>query len=259
MLKRLAGILFGCVALALSGCPNITSEKSAAEWMADGRTHSDQLRWDDAIADFTEALRLEPGSREALVRRAHARDSNGDADQALEDCEAALRLQPQDVELRHFRASIYRKQGQLAKADQDDAQANRPNKSDQRANQEYRLGHYRAAAANYEDAVRLDPQNQIYLCQLAWLQATCPDDALRNGRHAVGLALKACELTGWRDAGAIATLAAAYAETGRFDEAVEMQKKATELGPPRWRETFGRLLKAYQERKPYRFPAESSK
>src|SRR5262245_27939609 len=115
MLKRLAKILFGCAALAASGCPNVTPEKSAREWMAEGRPPSAQLQWEDAIADFTAALRLEPTSGEALVQRAHASFNNGDADQALEDCEAALRLQPKDVELRHFRASIFRNKGQLAK------------------------------------------------------------------------------------------------------------------------------------------------
>ena len=94
MLKRLANILVSSVALAVLGCPNVIPERSAREWMADGRIHSAEARWDDAIADFTEVLRLEPKSREALVQRAHASYQNGDADQALDDCDAALRLEP---------------------------------------------------------------------------------------------------------------------------------------------------------------------
>ena len=253
MSKRLAGILFVCEALALSGCPNVMPERSAREWMADGRAHSAQWRWDDAIADFTEVLRLEPRCREALVLRAHASFDNGDADQALEDSNAALELEPTDVELRRFRATIYRKMGELAKADQDDLEANRPDKLFERANQAFRRGDYRLSALGYEAAARLDPHNQLYICQLAWLQAACPDDAVRNGRHAVELALGVCELTEWRDPGVISILAAAYAETGQFAEAVKMQEKAMDLVGPRRQEDFRRPLKMYQERKPCRF------
>src|SRR5437016_3455183 len=90
MLRWLAGILLGCgAALAVSGCPHVTPEKSGREWMADGLAHSSQGRWDDAIADFSEVLRLEPKSREALILRAKASLSNNDADQALEDSQAA--------------------------------------------------------------------------------------------------------------------------------------------------------------------------
>src|SRR5882724_939074 len=108
MLKRLAGILFGCAALAASGCPNAMPERSAREWMADGRAHSAEARWEDAIADCTEVLRLEPKSHEALVLRARASDKNGDMEQALLDSKAALDLQPKDIELLRFRAYLLR-------------------------------------------------------------------------------------------------------------------------------------------------------
>jgi tetratricopeptide (TPR) repeat protein len=253
MLKRLANILVSSVALAVLGCPNVIPERSAREWMADGRIHSAEARWDDAIADFTEVLRLEPKSREALVQRAHASYQNGDADQALDDCDAALRLEPNDVELRRFRADVYRKTGDVAKADLDDHEANQAQNVFQRGRQAQFQRDYRAAAADYEDAVRLDPRNVEYRNQLAWVQATCPDDAVRNGRHAVELALEVCELTKWRDPKVINTLAAAYAEAGQFEEAVKMQQKAMELVGPRRREDFRRRLKMYEEQKPYRF------
>ena len=258
MSRRLAGILVGCVALAVSGCPNFMPEKSAREWMADGRAHCTQARWEDAIADFTEVLRLEPKSHEALVLRARASDENGDVDQALEDSDAALKLQPKDVAMMRFRAFILRRRGQLEEADKLDRQANRlmgptPAALHQRGNREMAERDYAGARTHFESALKAEPHNPLYLNDIAWLEAACPEAALRDGRRAAELAMEACELTHWRNPAIIDTLAAAYAESGQFDEAVEMQQKATDLAPSREREDYRRRLKLYQEGKPYRF------
>ena len=258
MSRRLAGILVGCVALAVSGCPNFMPEKSAREWMADGRAHCTQARWEDAIADFTEVLRLEPKSHEALVLRARASDENGDVDQALEDSDAALKLQPKDVAMMRFRAFILRRRGQLKEADTIDLQTNRliassPDGFYQRAQQEMNAGNYASARTHFEGALKLEPHNPTYLNDVAWLEAAGPDAGLRDGRRAVELAMEACQLTQWSDPSIVDTLAAAYAETGQFDQAIKMQQKATDLAPPAQRDDYRRRLKVYQEGRPYRF------
>jgi len=61
-----------------------------------------------------------------------------------------------------------------------------------------------------------------------------------------------CELTDWNDADYLDTLAAAYAESGQFDKAVESQEKAIELAPDDEKADFETRLKLYQEGKPYR-------
>ncbi len=71
----------------------------------------------------------------------------------------------------------------------------------------------------------LQPDNAIAVTQLAWLLATCPTASLRSGREAVELAQHAVKLTGRRDAVAFDALGAAYAETGRFADAVEAVRK----------------------------------
>ncbi|NIS52951.1 MAG: protein kinase [Phycisphaerae bacterium] len=89
----------------------------------------------------------------------------------------------------------------------------------------------------------------------AWLLATSPSAECRDGAKAVEIATKACELTNWKNANFIDTLAAAYAEAGEFDEAVKWQNEAIKLlspeveGPP---PNMEKRLKLYQSGQPYR-------
>ena len=64
---------------------------------------------------------------------------------------------------------------------------------------------------------------------LAWLLATCPEASVRNGAEAVELARRAVQLSGGREPAILGTLAAAYAEAGRFPEAVQTARKALKL------------------------------
>jgi tetratricopeptide (TPR) repeat protein len=59
-------------------------------------------------------------------------------------------------------------------------------------------------------------------------------------------------LRDWKDFAILDTIAAAYAEAGKFDKAVEWQEKAIKLAPDDQKEDFGTRLKLYQEGKPYR-------
>jgi Flp pilus assembly protein TadD len=67
------------------------------------------------------------------------------------------------------------------------------------------------------------------LNNLAWILAAHADPEVRNGAEAVRLAEQACELTGFKEATMVGTLGAAYAEAGRFEQAVEMARKAEAL------------------------------
>ncbi|MGD0745858.1 MAG: glycosyltransferase family 39 protein [Verrucomicrobiota bacterium] len=82
------------------------------------------------------------------------------------------------------------------------------------------------AVRHYHEALRLRPDFPTALNNLAWVLATSPDDALRNGAEAVRLAERACELTHYGEPSFIGTLAAAYAEAGRFPEAVATAQRA---------------------------------
>jgi tetratricopeptide (TPR) repeat protein len=92
------------------------------------------------------------------------------------------------------------------------------------------LGRTGEAAGHFEIAVKLNPDWPEALNELAWFLATIPDAQLRNGPRAVVLAERACRLTDFNQPRLVDTLAAAYAEAGRFDDAMQSAQKAVTLG-----------------------------
>jgi Flp pilus assembly protein TadD len=94
------------------------------------------------------------------------------------------------------------------------------------------------------------------LDRLAWILATTPQAEFRNGEEAVRMAERACELTGHKQARFLATLAAAYAEAGRFPEAVSTAELARELaaaaGQKETEIKYASLLETVKSGKPWR-------
>jgi Flp pilus assembly protein TadD len=85
------------------------------------------------------------------------------------------------------------------------------------------------ALPRFREAARLEPGSVEALNGLAWLLATHPRAEMRNGAEAVRLAERACELSGGKDARFCSTLDAAYAEAGRFPDALRTAEKARDL------------------------------
>jgi tetratricopeptide (TPR) repeat protein len=90
-------------------------------------------------------------------------------------------------------------------------------------------GDFAGAIARYRRALEIDPYLLEALNNLAWLLATCPEASMRNGPEAVQLAGLACQITEFRRTLFVGTLGAAYAEAGRFPDAVTTAQKACEL------------------------------
>jgi spermidine synthase len=89
---------------------------------------------------------------------------------------------------------------------------------------------------------------------LAWIQATHNQTKFRNPEEAVDNALRACELTKYKNPGVLDTLAAAYAAAGRFSDAVATAEKALELTPSSKKEVAARIqdrLRLYKIGQPY--------
>ena len=85
------------------------------------------------------------------------------------------------------------------------------------------------ALREYREALRLEPDSSAVLTDLAFLLATHPDGARRDGEEAVRLASRAVALSGHADPLALDALAAAYAAGGRFEEAIRTAEAAEAL------------------------------
>jgi Zn-dependent protease/Tfp pilus assembly protein PilF len=127
-----------------------------------------------------------------------------------------------------------------------------------RAIAEGRRANWQRAIEDYREAIRLQPDQNSAVNNLAWLLATCPVEALRDGPEAVEHATRACHATGWRNSSCLATLAAAWAEAGDFGRAVHWHTRA--LADPAFERTFGEAaaagrLRLYEQGVPHRLPA----
>ncbi len=120
------------------------------------------------------------------------------------------------------------------------------------------LGEYNKAIVSYGEAILLDPKRSEPFNEIAWLLATCPRADLRDGKKALEYANKGMEITGGKDPATIDTLAAAYAEAGDFEKAIQYQKQylsLPKLSEKQMAEARGRLA-LYEARKPYHAPGK---
>jgi tetratricopeptide (TPR) repeat protein len=81
----------------------------------------------------------------------------------------------------------------------------------------------------WEKTLESQPDNVNAAYDLAWVHATFPDDAIRDGKKAVRLAEHALQLSGETDPRIYRLLAAAYAENDQFDKAIETAQRGSEL------------------------------
>jgi tetratricopeptide (TPR) repeat protein len=198
----------------------------ALDYFASGGAHLEKGDLDRAIADYTEAIRLKPDFFAAYLNRGTAQRKKGEIDGALADYTQALQLKPDLYDAYTLRGICYSKKGQ-----------------------------YQEAIADYTKALNKKPHYLNYL-GLAWVFATSKNDQYRNGARALELAEKSVQLH--RNAHSLQILAAAYAEAGKFKEAVATQEEALGLlikpgpVPPKDLAPYERQLQAYQGHKPWR-------
>jgi Flp pilus assembly protein TadD len=157
-------------------------------------------RLDDAITEMEKLAKRDPKDTQTLLQLGMLHSAKKNWPKAIETYKAVLALEPED-----WRA--IRGLG--------DAMLN--------------SGHQAEAIVLYEKAIKLEPKDDGILNNLAWVLATSPDDKIRNGRRALELATEACKLTEYKVPHILSTLAAAYAETGDFDNAVKWSTKAVEI------------------------------
>jgi tetratricopeptide (TPR) repeat protein/membrane protease YdiL (CAAX protease family) len=242
------------------------SAEAALSWldMADARedvrrglVHCDKGEYDQAIAAYTRSLRLKEKVSDVYALRADAYRLKGDHTLAISDCNQALRLDPHAALAYVSRGATYH---QMGDPDRALADCNHAIRLDGRLAFAYSIrgaaccdrGQHELAIADWTQALKLEPRHAWTHNALAWLWATCPEAKHRQGRKAVEQATKACELTQWKEADYLTTLAAAHAECGQFPEAVRRQEEALRLASAAQKAGCAALLRQFQEGRPYR-------
>ncbi len=114
------------------------------------------------------------------------------------------------------------------------------------------VGKHVEAIADFSRALKLKPEEMALLNNLAWVLATSPEDGLRDGKRAVELATKACELTEFKTPHILSTLAAAFAEEGNFETAIKWSQQAVDLDDPEHAEQLVKELDSYRDGQPWR-------
>ena len=172
------------------------------------------------------AIARSPRDPKFYVERAQAYEANRQYKTALADLDQAMTLRPDRAKYIYLRGIAYAYAG-------DD----------------------QAAKQDFARAEAMDPGSAETYNARAWLMATAPQPQMRDGKKAVESATRACEMTNWNDPEMLGTLAAAYAETGDFDNAINWQQKAVDLTSPTLLVTLDEQqarLALYQNRRPWR-------
>jgi len=220
--------------------------------------------FDEAIESFRKAIQINPKFSEALNNLGIALANKGWFDEAIESFRKAIQINPKFSEALNNLGGALLHQGQFDEAIESFRKAIqiKPNFSEALDNLGVALaaqGRFDEAIENYRQAIQIKPNFSEALNNLAWVLAAGPDDKLRNGAEAVRLSERACELTHNGEPSFIGTLAAAYAESGRFPEAVttagKAEQLATDAGSKKLAEENRQRLELYRAGKPYHEPA----
>jgi tetratricopeptide (TPR) repeat protein len=181
----------------------------------------------EAIAHFETVLRADPNHAQAQFNLGAALVQEGNFDEAIRHFQAALKIDAAFIDAYWAMGNAYDLRGSL-----------------------------REALASWAGGLRLAPNYLPLLKQTAWVMATSPDRSARNGAEAVTLAERARRLTGGHEPEILDALAAAYAEAGRFPEAIETVHRAIALAAEQKKrplaEALQRRAELYEAKTPFR-------
>ena len=229
-----------------------------------GNALFERRNFPEAFAEYNAALRLRRDDANAWQRAGVALVVQGRAAEAIPYFNSAIQLAPNLPEPRRHLALALLRLGRVQEART--VYQNLAPLFPATADAQRTLADILAegeqfgdAIKHYREALRLKPNFEVALNNLAWLRATCAQPELRDGREAVQLAERACELSRRRNPSFLGTLAAAYAEAGRFNEAVktiqEAQSKARTTGAKEVQAIQQQMLELFRAGRPFHLGA----
>ncbi|MBB02073.1 MAG: hypothetical protein CMJ47_05450 [Planctomyces sp.] len=232
---------------------------AAGVWNSLGLALQRDEQLQPALRAFSEAIRLSPDSPMGYENRAGLLALMGDHKASLSDSNRALAIDPHRAGAYSNRGVTWEALGEPKKALADFTRAleEDPAHFDARANRallNVAEKNWWAAATDYEQLRKYAPSSPDLANDYAWLLATCPHETVRNGRKAVELAELAVRLTDHRVSDYEDTLAAAFAEAGDFEKAIEIQQRLVKSKPDETE--FQERLELYQSEKPFRDSGE---
>jgi len=215
----------------------------------------------EAIAHYQEALRIVPRQPNVHAHLGNALLQLGQLDEAVAHFEIELEIVPNSAEAHSNIGVVFLAKGRVEEsiAHLERALQIAPESADAHynlGNALLRAARVQEALAHYKKALQINPRDAETANNMAWLLATSPDAQIRNAEGALELAMNADSLTGGKRPIITATLAAAYAEAGRFPDAVLTAQRAERLaadqGNSELANSIRTQLELYQSSLPFR-------
>ncbi len=226
-----------------------------------GSAMAKQGKFDEAAADFAKGIELNPANAGIEGHLGQALMAKRDLADAIPHLQKAVELDPDSAEHHTSLGLALAKSGEPANAipQFEKALALSPNSVDAA----YYLGKALVMTGKGEEGLKYwkqalarDPDNLQVLNDTAWVLSTSNDASIRNGAEAMKLAEHAVQLTSNGEPALLGTLAAACAETGSFDKAVELEQQATDLAAQKGETDLSmslrKRLELFQEKTPIR-------
>ena len=220
--------------------------------------------WRDSETLFTHALAVTGNNDVALNNLGIIFLERGQLDDAISKLQAAIDLRSENGPAHDNLAKALLKKGQVAEAmvhyrkfleiEPENVEARNT-----LGTALIQQGHVKEAIDQWQDALALQPDNGNAASNLAWVFATCPEASTRDGARAVELGEKALRISGGKIPMIHRVLAAAYAESGRFADAIETAQRGAELattqGNPGLAAELESNIALYQSGRPLRDPS----
>jgi superkiller protein 3 len=218
-------------------------------------------RLNEAIGHLKLVLEANPNYAEVHGNLGRALALKGKSDEALAEWRKAIELNPNYAQAYNDLGTELSRKGRVDEAIAMWQRATAVNPGFAPAhfnlgNALHAQGKSRPALAAWRNGLAVDPNHVPTLKRAAWLLATGRDASLRSAAEAVTLAERAARLTGGQDASILDGLAAAYAEAGRFADAIETANRAQRLAAQQGQPDLAAEIKArivlYEAKTPYR-------